>query len=386
MPRPTETGLNTIRKTLADGTVRAYYYDRKTGKSLGTDRAKALDRIATPAAAASACTPGSIAALIATYRASAAWSKLAPGTRILYGRYLDLIRDEWGDLPVAGFRARFIEKIQDRYRDQPRKANLIVVVLRILMRRAVKLELIAASPIVKPDLLPTRARDQVWSRDDQAEFLDAAPERLRLAFALMLYTLQRPSDVLAMTRGQVMERDGRLFITLRQQKTGELVAAPVHRDLDPLMRARLADNAGGLLLVASPTGRPWSRRNFSRKWDATVRRLALRRARKLFGLGWTKEKVRAELAKQHRQRRDLRRTGVVRMAEAGVTTPQIAALGGWSIDYTQRIVDTYLPRRTEVALAGMLAWEANDAPASSTNVVRLASATPRPRAKGAKRG
>jgi hypothetical protein len=117
-----------------------------------------------------------------------------------------------------------------------------------------------------------------------------------------------------------------------------------------------------------------------------VHELALRRARKLFELGWTKEKVRAELAKQHRQRRDLRRTGVVRMAEAGVTTPQIAALGGWSIDYTQRVVDTYLPRRTEVALAGMLAREANDAPASRTNVVRLASATPRPRLKRAKRG
>jgi hypothetical protein len=74
------------------------------------------------------------------------------------------------------------------------------------------------------------------------------------------------------------------------------------------------------------------------------------------------------------------------MAEAGVTTPQIAALGGWSNDYAQRIVDTYLPRRTEVALAGTLAGEAIDAAASSTNVVRLASATPRPRLTRAKRG
>jgi hypothetical protein len=42
----------------------------------------------------------------------------------------------------------------------------------------------------------------------------------------------------------------------RQRWGGELVAAPVHRDLDPLMRARLADNAGGLLLVASPQDGP----------------------------------------------------------------------------------------------------------------------------------
>jgi hypothetical protein len=106
-----------------------------------------------------------------------------------------------------------------------------------------------------------------------------------------------------------------------------------------------------------------------------MRRVTLRRARKLFRLGWSKDRVRAELTKQHRQRRDLRRTGVVRMAEAGVTTPQIAAWAGWSIDFMQRIVDTYLPRRAEVALAGMLIWEASGTPWPTSNVVRLSSAT-----------
>jgi hypothetical protein len=47
---------------------------------------------------------------------------------------------------------------------------------------------------------------------------------------------------------------------------------------------------------------------------------------------------------------------------SGRYQPQIAALAGWSIDYTQRIVDTYLPRRAEAALAGMLTWEASGTP------------------------
>ena len=51
MPRPTETGLNPVRKKLADGTVRTYYYDRKSGRSLGTDRARALEQIAETKAA-----------------------------------------------------------------------------------------------------------------------------------------------------------------------------------------------------------------------------------------------------------------------------------------------------------------------------------------------
>ena len=39
------------------------------------------------------------------------------------------------------------------------------------------------------------------------------------------------------------------------------------------------------------------------------------------------------------QRRDLRRTGMVKMAEAGTTPSQIAAVSGHSIDQTMRILE-----------------------------------------------
>jgi len=94
-------------------------------------------------------------------------------------------------------------------------------------------------------MLPT-ARTQLWSREDQAEFLAAADSRLHLAFMLLLYTTRRLSDVLAMTKGQVYERDGRMMIELRQQKTGTLVAVPAHRDLLPLLHARLEERSGGM--------------------------------------------------------------------------------------------------------------------------------------------
>ena len=97
----------------------------------------------------------------------------------------------------------------------------------------------------------------------------------------------------------------------------------------------MSQDQGGLLLVPSPTGRPWLLRNFARAWDEVARAAGIR----------------------DRQRRDARRTAVVRLAEAGATVPQIAAVTGWGIDYCQRIVDTYLPRRTEVALGAIQLWE-----------------------------
>ena len=49
--------------------------------------------------------------------------------------------------------------------------------------------------------------------------------------------------------------------------------------------------------------------------------------------------------------------------------PQIAAVTGWSIDYCQRIVDVYLPRRTEVARTAIELWE--KAPRADSKVVTL---------------
>lgn len=137
---------------------------------------------------------------------------------------------------------------------------------------------------------------------------------LRLAIMLMLYTVQRPSDCLSMTTSRIREDDGRLYISLRQQKTGELIDVPVHCALEPLLRERLASDwkpeplssqrryrntTDTVLLVPSPTGKPWAYRNFCRAWDLIAKKVGIE------GL----------------QRRDLRRTGIVRLAEAGATTP-----------------------------------------------------------------
>ena len=163
-------------------------------------------------------------------------------------------------------------------------------------------------------MLPTRAREQVWIRDDEQRFLAAARPVLRLAIMLMLYTVQRPSDCLSMTTSRIREDDGRLYISLRQQKTGELIDVPVHCALEPLLRERLASDwkpeplssqrryrntTDTVLLVPSPTGKPWAYRNFCRAWDLIAKKVGIE------GL----------------QRRDLRRTGIVRLAEAGATTP-----------------------------------------------------------------
>jgi integrase len=310
-----------------------YFYERKTKRFLGHDRAAAKQQVA---ATATRDDPASFAWLITKYLARPEFRlKLAPRTQHLYRGYLDEMRSRYGDLPYRSFGTEAIEEIKSAFADRPRKANQIIGLFRILLGYAVKLRSLRDNPALRPEMLPTPPRTQVWSYAEENAFLEAAPPSLRLAMMLLIYTAQRPSDVLAMTKGRVSEHDGRLWIILRQQKTGELIEVPLHDRLAPLVRNRLADDRGGLLLVPSPTGKPWAYRNFARSWDAVRRKAGI----------------------EDRQRRDGRRTAVVRLAQAGATVPQIASVTGWGIDYCQRIVDTYLPRRTEVAAGAIAIWE-----------------------------
>ena len=60
------------------------------------------------------------------------------------------------------------------------------------------------------------------------------------------------------------------------------------------------------------------------------------------------------------QFRDLHRTGAVMLARRGVSVFQIAALAGWKITHTQRIIETYVPLDEHMATAAIRAWAASE--------------------------
>lgn len=370
MARPRSTGVNVVNKRRPDGTTVSYFYDRATKAFLGHDRAAAEQMMrvkAEPSAATLDPADRTLGAIITIYKGSARFKSRADSTRDSYRRDLDWLRTTYGDIPVRAFRPSSIERIRMSLEATPRKANKTMAMLSIVLGLAAKLEWIPTNPTREVDRLSIPPRAQLWTAEQEARFLDGARWELQLAAMLLLYTVQRPSDVLAMTLGQVTERDGRLWIALKQAKTGALVDVPVHERLEPHLRTRMAlkiqrgpKMAKGIahLLVPSPkTLEPWARRNFARAWDLHLVTVNAALTEHLVATGKTENEAADAVKAEHRQRRDFRRTGIVRLAEAGATTPQIAAISGHGIDYCQRIIDTYLPRRSEVALGGIEAWE-----------------------------
>lgn len=382
-------GISAVtRRSRTDSSVRHVdYYHRATKIHLGRDleaarrKAAEIDGDVPRAAAPVTVFDG----LCASYLASDQYRRLAPTSRKLNELYVRKLLRRFGGLPVAGITRPVVVAFRERLsreiaaaekllktvkkasfvRDQegpmtPGVAKHLVNKLSLVLGHGVDLGVIPGNPAAKANAgFGVRARRTVWEQEQIGAFLDAAPPTIRTAASVLLYTAQRPDDVVGMSWDSVAEgRDGSMWISLTQEKTGELVTVPCHRALATLLRSVPEGERVGLLLPSPRAGVKWHYRNFSRAWDRTVARADYRLARKLFKQGLSKEVVRSRLLKTTGvQRRDLRRTSMVRMAEAGATDAQIAGVSGHTIEQTRRILDTYIPRRGEVAAGAIRAWE-----------------------------
>ncbi len=146
------------------------------------------------------------------------------------------------------------------------------------------------------------------------------------------YTGQRPVDVVKMKRSQYVGGE----IELIQQKTGKLLAVACHADLRQMLDTDPGrDNS--FFLISRPNGKPYSSKHLSDRCRPILDGL---------GLG-------------HLQIRDLRRTAVVRLAEAGCGIPEITAITGHSAKTAYEIFETYMPRTGKMASNAILKWEQN---------------------------
>ena len=272
--------------------------------------------------------PGTFGWLVDAYLQSPEAEGLAPRTFQNYEYWLHRLEKKFGDLLVAGIDRGFVFELRDSMRDKPSAANVCIDTLRMVLEWAVDRGILADNPARKPKRLRVRPRRAVWDSDAEKDFLEHADEAMHLAYLLGVNTAQRLGDICAMTWSQY---DGET-IRLRQQKTGELVEVPcpavLKAELDRAKRR-------GVTMLVTPTGRAFKPSNFNIQWKKVARAAGIE------GL----------------QFRDLRRTAMVRLAEAGATPIQISAISGHSIDRTERILEVYIPRSWAMAKAAVVALD-----------------------------
>src|SRR5262249_52610243 len=186
--------------------------------------------------------------------------------------------------------------------EPPQQSTTVLKVLRVLFAPAGADEMITSNPAVGVKRYKSQGDGfATWSEDDLAAFEAAYPvgTQERLAFALALYTGQRIGDVARM--GSQHVKNAR--IELRQEKTSATLLIPLHPELARVLAAVPRDN---LTFLLTDKGAPFAAARLSTWFGKRCRAIGLSR----------------------RTAHGLRKAACRRLAEAGCSVNQIAAISG----------------------------------------------------------
>lgn len=312
-------GLHRAPKRLADGTRKVYFYAWKGGPRLpdayGSPDFAAAFREAQEARRTPPKT-GAVLDLMNAYQRSRGVRRRARGFLDLDERtrrdYADIIRKqlepEFGDMPLAALadprvRAVFLDWRDRRAETAPRRADYEFTVLARIFAWALDRRMIFANPCERAGRVWDGSRaENIWTDDQEEQFLKAAPAHLRLAFMLAIWTGQRQGALLRLPWSAY---DGEA-IRMPHRATSKR-AAPVPIPVGAPLKALLdATPRRSPIILTTEDGTPWTGDGFRSSW---------RKARIKAGI----EGVTFN---------DLRGTAVTRLRGEGCTHAEIGAITG----------------------------------------------------------
>jgi integrase len=335
-------GINSVRKRLADGSIKTFYYAWKGGPPLqGNPGTPEFVASYNEAVARKAVAPrGSILSILQQYQQSDAFQGLAVITRRSYVALIQRIEQRFSDFPLAALSDPRTRGIFMKWRDDiaagsgRRQADYAWTVLARVLSWGFDRGLVSSNPCKSGGRLYRGGSrvESIWTADDEALFLTRAPEHQHLALLLALWTGQRQGDLLRLPWSAY---DG-THIRLRQSKSGRRVVIPVGAPLRAALEAVKPNRAAAELvnrqtrpkrppftILATTEGTSWTSDGFRASWAKACAKAGIR------GLTF----------------HDLRGTAVTRLAISGCTEAEIATITGHSLQGVRAILDThYLAR------------------------------------------
>lgn len=272
-----------VRKRLADGTVREYRYP-----AWSPPQQPAGD---------------TIRGLLRAYEASPEWAALAKATQQQYLIYLRPWLKVAEARPADVTRRQILEARDAIARTRGTgAATAFTRVAAALFRWAEDRGWITHNPAARIRSLPG-GHLPAWSEAQIATALAHLPEHLRRVVVLGIYTGQRRGDLIAMTWAAY---DGS-SIRLRQQKTGRALTIPAHPEMRAELDAWRATRGDSVLILTSPRTPAWTAQHLSREMGRALVAAGLPAGLNVHGL---------------------RKAAARRLAEAGCSASEIAAITG----------------------------------------------------------
>ncbi|WP_322995428.1 site-specific integrase [Castellaniella sp.] len=273
---------------------------------------------------------GSISSLIMRYRESAEWKDSTERTKKERIRWLSIINEYFGELPVAAFDRSdrikpIIRKWRDQRRDTPRSADYGIQVLSVLLSFAVNEGKLASNPCFGLKALYNKDRAEIiWTDSDIAQMKAGSPLWLARMIDLAATSGLRLGDLVRLAWSHIGEHE----IEIRTNKSRQRIAVliPIYADLAAVLKA--IPRRAPLVLTYDATHRPVTPEGFNTAWHRA----------------WQK----AGMGDRDLHFNDLRGTAVTRFYLAGLTVREIAEIAGWTEESVNRIIRRYVGRSAAV--------------------------------------
>jgi integrase len=246
--------------------------------------------------------PGLFDALATAYYRSAAFSDLAEGTQAMRRRIIESFRKQHGTKPLRGLTRAHISSIVGAKSVTPAGANNLLKVLKVILAFAADIGLITTNPAIGIKAYKQRGDGiHSWTEAEVDRFRERHPSgtKARLALELLLGTAQRRGDIVKLGR-QNIQGD---CIAVRQSKTDTALLIPIHRLLAVELKLLPRTN---MTFVTAASGAPYSPNAFSL---------------------WFRKRCN-EAGLPQCSAHGLRKLAATRLAEAGCTASEIAAVTG----------------------------------------------------------
>ncbi len=323
--------VNKIRKRLADGSIKIFYYHRLSKRRIiGEPGTLEFQASYDEAASRPLAAMNTFQGVIDEYFTSIDFQRLSDRTKADYLKHRAHIETEWSTLPVKCLDDKAIKQVIKKWhgvlvnRLGARQGDLVLATMRRIVSYAADLSIIEQNFLLNMRFAYRADRsDAIWTRD-VAAFMESANKQLRLALIVALHLGRRMGDLIRLSWGDydgtfvtVTNRKGGRKVRFQARCTGMLKAS---LDASRLALGRVPHKDETILTTVE--GRPWVESHFSTKFSTAKNQAGL----------------------HHLHFHDLRGTAITVLAEHGSTNAQIASITGHSMRHVEKIIDTYMAR------------------------------------------
>lgn len=267
--------------------------------------------------------------IVADYKASRDYKKLAQSTRDQWGKWLDRIAEHFGDLRIVQFdrpeKIRpLIRKWRNRWAETPRTADYGMQVLSRVAAHAVQTGKIAGNPCEGIEHLYNNDRSEIiWTDADIDGIKKSCSAEIAAAVDLAAHTGLRLGDLVRVSWSHVSE-DAILLTTGKSRHRREALI-PLYGALRDVL-ARIPKRTTTIL--SSSRRRPWTVDGF--------------------GSSFNKAKIDAGFDERDLHFNDLRGTAATKFYIAGFTMREIAETLAWEEESVEKIIRRYVGRTAAI--------------------------------------